>query len=236
MTLPASGNISLDQIATEMGISNVNLELGDSRLRAFANKASGDISLSDFYGLTYNTTPAVNILDKEYTFSISSMVDLHNNDSEDYYHYGFAKTFSTTSRAGPWYYNLTPRLNDVNATKPTISFSSTNKLVIPSNKDVVDDGMLLAIGGASSSSASTQFCVVISGHWDVKNIKLKNYKETSTGPIITQFKTLPVNTSKITTFSTNRKVTVVTVYSSKAKFYVKENSQLTNLSMILSST
>ena len=50
MTLPASGTISMAQIAAELGISAAGLSLGDSRCRALAGVPSGPISFSNFYG------------------------------------------------------------------------------------------------------------------------------------------------------------------------------------------
>lgn len=51
MTLPASGTITLGQVAAELGIG-LPLELGDSRVRALAGVPSGPISLSNLYGKT----------------------------------------------------------------------------------------------------------------------------------------------------------------------------------------
>jgi hypothetical protein len=49
MTLPASGSITLAQVAGELGIS-LPLSLGDSRVLALAGKSGLPISLSDLYG------------------------------------------------------------------------------------------------------------------------------------------------------------------------------------------
>lgn len=55
MTLPASGPISMSDIAAELGISAQGLSLGDSRVRALAGKPSGPISFSDLYGKSATT-------------------------------------------------------------------------------------------------------------------------------------------------------------------------------------
>jgi hypothetical protein len=52
MTLPASGPISMSQIAAELGISATGLSLGDSRVRALAGKPTGALSFLDLYGKT----------------------------------------------------------------------------------------------------------------------------------------------------------------------------------------
>lgn len=49
--LPKSGTISMDMICTEFGVDPVLVELGSKALRDICGKSSGDISLSDFYGL-----------------------------------------------------------------------------------------------------------------------------------------------------------------------------------------
>lgn len=50
MTLPATGPISMSQVATELGISATGLSLNDSRVRALAGKPSGAISMADLRG------------------------------------------------------------------------------------------------------------------------------------------------------------------------------------------
>ena len=50
MTLPASGAISMSQIATELGIAQTGINLNQANVRALAGIGSGTISLSDFYG------------------------------------------------------------------------------------------------------------------------------------------------------------------------------------------
>lgn len=50
MTLQTSGIISINDIATELGVSVTGLSLNDSRCRNLAGIASGGISLSSFYG------------------------------------------------------------------------------------------------------------------------------------------------------------------------------------------
>lgn len=51
MTLPASGAISLAQVAVELGrASNAAITLNETAVRTLAGKPSGAISLSDLYG------------------------------------------------------------------------------------------------------------------------------------------------------------------------------------------
>lgn len=50
MTLPASGAISMSQVATELGISATGLNLNDSRVRTLAGIPSGSISLNALHG------------------------------------------------------------------------------------------------------------------------------------------------------------------------------------------
>ena len=49
MTLP-TGQITMAQVATELGISSTNLNLNDSRVRALAGKTTGQIAMSDLRG------------------------------------------------------------------------------------------------------------------------------------------------------------------------------------------
>lgn len=49
MTLPSSGNLTMAQVAAELGIG-LPLELGDSRVRTLAGVTSGPISMSSLYG------------------------------------------------------------------------------------------------------------------------------------------------------------------------------------------
>jgi hypothetical protein len=50
MTLPASGPITMADVAAELGISAVGLSLNDSRVRALAGIPSGAISFADLHG------------------------------------------------------------------------------------------------------------------------------------------------------------------------------------------
>ncbi|MFA7258067.1 MAG: hypothetical protein WC013_00965 [Aeromonas bestiarum] len=50
MTLPASGAISIAQVATELGIGAAGLSLNDSRVRNLFGKPSGIIRMSDGHG------------------------------------------------------------------------------------------------------------------------------------------------------------------------------------------
>lgn len=60
MTLQASGAISLANINTELQRSSTTtLSLNDSQARSLAGRPSGIISVSDFYGKSYLTTPMV---------------------------------------------------------------------------------------------------------------------------------------------------------------------------------
>lgn len=52
MTLPATGSISMSQVATELGISQTGLSLNDARVRALAGVLSGPISFSNLRGKT----------------------------------------------------------------------------------------------------------------------------------------------------------------------------------------
>lgn len=54
MTLPASGAISIAQVATELGIGATGLSLNDSRVRTLCSKPSGAISLADARGKSNN--------------------------------------------------------------------------------------------------------------------------------------------------------------------------------------
>ena len=49
MTLPASGTITLGQVATELGVG-LPISLGDANVRALAGVPSGAISLTNLYG------------------------------------------------------------------------------------------------------------------------------------------------------------------------------------------
>jgi hypothetical protein len=51
VTLPASGSISLGQVATELGVA-LPISLGDTNVRTLAGVASGAISLTNLYGKT----------------------------------------------------------------------------------------------------------------------------------------------------------------------------------------
>lgn len=50
MTLPASGAITMAQIAAELGISSTDINLNQSEVRALAGVPSGAISMADLYG------------------------------------------------------------------------------------------------------------------------------------------------------------------------------------------
>lgn len=56
MTLPASGNLTMAQVAAELGIG-LPLELGDSRVRTLAGVPSGPISMSNLYGKSAGAPP-----------------------------------------------------------------------------------------------------------------------------------------------------------------------------------
>jgi len=59
MTLPASGSISLSQVASELSLSTTGINLNNSSVRSLAGKASGAISLSDLRGKS--ATPTIHI-------------------------------------------------------------------------------------------------------------------------------------------------------------------------------
>jgi hypothetical protein len=50
MALPSSGSITMEMIATELGISPTGLSLNDSRVRTLAGVPSGAISMAILYG------------------------------------------------------------------------------------------------------------------------------------------------------------------------------------------
>ena len=50
MTLPASGPISIKDIAKELGISEIGLSLGDIRVRTLLGHPSGPVYMSSAYG------------------------------------------------------------------------------------------------------------------------------------------------------------------------------------------
>lgn len=56
MALPASGPISMSQVATEFGVSQDDISLAN--LGTYVGISSGQVALSDFYGAT-STTPTV---------------------------------------------------------------------------------------------------------------------------------------------------------------------------------
>jgi hypothetical protein len=49
MTLPSNGSINMYQVAVELGISHVSLNLGHTQVRALAGKPSGSISFADLH-------------------------------------------------------------------------------------------------------------------------------------------------------------------------------------------
>ena len=62
MTLPASGSISMAQVAAELGISAVGLSLNDSRVRNLAGVgASGPISMSSLLGKSAYTPMTIGV-------------------------------------------------------------------------------------------------------------------------------------------------------------------------------
>lgn len=58
MALPSSGNITLGQVAAELGIATP-LTLGDSRVRELAGVASGPITLGALRGKSAYTPPTI---------------------------------------------------------------------------------------------------------------------------------------------------------------------------------
>jgi hypothetical protein len=78
MTLPASGAISLSQVAGELAIGLSSVNLNDSRLRGLAGKASGVISLNDFHGKS-NITPPTGTRSVGHTVSSTITVTLNLN-------------------------------------------------------------------------------------------------------------------------------------------------------------
>jgi hypothetical protein len=59
MTLPASGAITIAQVAAELGISATGLNLNDSRVRTLAGVPSGAISLNNLHGKTQGAVMSV---------------------------------------------------------------------------------------------------------------------------------------------------------------------------------
>lgn len=58
MTLQSSGTISLGNVNTELGNSSAaNINMNNTDVRALANVASGAISMSNFYGKSYENAP-----------------------------------------------------------------------------------------------------------------------------------------------------------------------------------
>lgn len=50
MTLPASGPISMSQVATELGVTSTGINLNQTNVRTLAGRPSGTISMSDLLG------------------------------------------------------------------------------------------------------------------------------------------------------------------------------------------
>lgn len=57
MTLATEGPISLSDVRSEIGGGSFPISLGDSRVRLMAGKPTGEISMSDLYGKTYDIVP-----------------------------------------------------------------------------------------------------------------------------------------------------------------------------------
>jgi len=73
MTLPASGAITLSQVAVELGrASTASTSLGESATRNLAGVASGAISMSNLYGKSSYTPMTVNSTDANQSYSSAS--------------------------------------------------------------------------------------------------------------------------------------------------------------------
>jgi hypothetical protein len=60
MTLPATGTLSMSQIATELGLSQTGLSLNHSWIRALAQRPSGSVSYSSLRGQSGHFSGTIN--------------------------------------------------------------------------------------------------------------------------------------------------------------------------------
>ena len=71
MTLPSSGQISLNQVNTELGLTaTAQITLNDSAVRTLFGKASGQISMSDGYGKANRVAVTINIPNNSLNYNI----------------------------------------------------------------------------------------------------------------------------------------------------------------------
>jgi hypothetical protein len=61
MTLPATGTLSMSQIATELGLSQTGLSLNHSWIRALAQRPSGSVSYSSLRGQSGHFSGTINV-------------------------------------------------------------------------------------------------------------------------------------------------------------------------------
>ena len=94
MALPTTGNITLLQVATELGVTPP-LSLNDSRTRTLAGIPTGNISLNDLRGKSSGPTLTINITSSG---SESAGLDMRR----DYFNLQLNWTGSTTPSSYSW--------------------------------------------------------------------------------------------------------------------------------------
>lgn len=145
--MPASGTITMAQVATELGVAASNISLNDANVRAMASIPSGTISMSNMYGKS--TGPMITIA----TISQSVM-----------YGYSFSRTSVVGAVTTRTFYppnTLTlnslvwSNLNRVYTIKATFGTGSTTQLKIGGTQKISINGVqytgnVTNVGGEAS--------------------------------------------------------------------------------------
>ena len=137
MALPASGQISLSQVNTELGLSSTALiGMGDAAVRTLFGVASGQITMSDGYGKS-----------NEFAFSISS-----NQTNAD---------ISTLATNAGW--NGSSKLVATIDSGIYISSNSTGTPALtisgsfPGGVDLINNGIIVGMGGNGGTGGGATY-------------------------------------------------------------------------------